>query len=301
MMQIVFLTLAFVTLLIVPSRISPQAAITFEDEPDSSLLEIGQAAKLGAGSPVPSEIKIISYDIRWRSGEDLRELVQLLQTDSELGRAAILGLQEVDRQKRRSGNVNTVKLLAEELGMHYAWTAPPPPHSEKEEETGVAILSVYPLADVRRIVLPHEGPGRRRRVALGATAVIGDTRIRFYSVHSETRLSLKKKLKQMQAVLADLERYPSEMPAIVVGDLNTWEPQAGKKTVRLFKARDFKTPFDNQATFSRRVLFLPIKLKLDWMWLRNLEVSKFGIDKSVTLSDHWPLWMNVTIRNARPR
>ena len=38
--------------------------------------------------------------------------------------------------------------------MHYAWAAPPAAKPNDEEETGVAILSVYPLSDVRRIVLP---------------------------------------------------------------------------------------------------------------------------------------------------
>lgn len=298
MRQKFFLTLALLTLLMIDSRISPSPAATFDTVPDSSLLETGKAAKLLTRSSIPSELKIISYNIRWRGGEDLKKLAHILQTDSELGQAAILGLQEVDRQKRRTGNTNTVKLLADELGMHYAWTAPPTPRSEKEEETGVAILSAYPLEDVKRIVLPHEGPGRRRRVAIGATAVIGENRIRFYSVHSETRISVKKKLEQMRAVLTDLEHFPRKMPAIVVGDLNTWEPQAIDKTYKLFKSQDFKTPLDDDSTFFRRVLFLPIELKLDWMWLRNLEVTKAGIDKTVTLSDHWPLWMDVTNQKA---
>jgi endonuclease/exonuclease/phosphatase family metal-dependent hydrolase len=56
--------------------------------------------------------------------------------------------------------------------MHYAWAAPASPKSEKEEETGVVILSSYPICEVRRLALPHEGPGRRRRVALGATITV---------------------------------------------------------------------------------------------------------------------------------
>jgi hypothetical protein len=34
-------------------------------------------------------------------------------------------LQEVDRNKKRTGNVNTARQLAEALGMRYAWAAPP--------------------------------------------------------------------------------------------------------------------------------------------------------------------------------
>jgi endonuclease/exonuclease/phosphatase family metal-dependent hydrolase len=262
---------------------------------DDGLLELGRASTIRAADNSPSDFKIISYNIRWRSGEDLKKLVGILQSHPKLGGASILGFQEVDRNKLRSGKTNTARLLAEELGMHYAWAAPPAPlaKEKQEEETGVAIMSIYPLSDVKRIVLPHEGPGHRRRVALGATVAIGKMKVRFYSVHSETRVSIKKKLDQMRAVLVDLQNYPATMPAIVLGDFNTWEPLLVSKTFKFFKSHHFHTSFDNSPTFSRRVLFLPIELKLDWIWLRNLDGVGFGIEKGVTLSDHWPLWTNV--------
>ncbi|HET9478403.1 MAG TPA: hypothetical protein VFO72_03600, partial [Pyrinomonadaceae bacterium] len=133
--------------------------------PDSLLLESGKAAILRTHTSDIREVKIVSYNIRWRGGEQLKQLAKLLNEDPEIGGAAILGLQEVDRCKKRTGHHNTVKALADELGLHYAWAAPPAAKPRDEEETGVAIMSVYPLSDVRRIVLPHAGPNRRRRVA----------------------------------------------------------------------------------------------------------------------------------------
>jgi endonuclease/exonuclease/phosphatase family metal-dependent hydrolase len=270
-----------------------EQAIDFHADCESPLLEVGPAPKGKAATQPSSNIKIISYNIRWRSGDDLHQLAQLLKEDREIGGAAILGLQEVDRNKKRSGNRNAAESLARELGMHYAWAAPPVVAPEKEEETGVAILSAYPLTEVRRLVLPYKGPGGRRRVALGATIRIGHASVRVYSVHSETRIPVNCKLEQMKAVINDLAHYGKEMPAIVLGDLNTWEPAAVAKTFKLFAAENFHTPFDEQPTFLRRVLFLPIELKLDWIWLRNLEATSFGIDQTITLSDHWPLWMTV--------
>jgi len=258
---------------------------------ESQLLEIGHASKTQPVTQAPSEIKVISYNIRWRSGEELRKLAKLLKDDAEIGGASILGLQEVDRHKDRSGNTNTAKILAEELGMHYAWAAPDSPKSEKEEETGVVILSSYPITDVRRILLPHEGPRRRRRVALGATITIGKTSLRVYSVHSETRIPIGKKLEQMKAVLDDLAGYSKDMPAIVLGDLNTWEQDAVARTFKLFSAEAFHTPFDDSPTFFRRALFVLIDLKLDWIWLRNFEATNYGVDRTIALSDHWPLWV----------
>src|ERR1051326_3728031 len=89
--------------------------------PDVQLLESGKATNLRKPPATPTEIKIISYNIRWRSGDDLNTLIKLLRDDPEIGGASILALQEVDRDKKRSGNTNTAKLIAEELGLHYAW------------------------------------------------------------------------------------------------------------------------------------------------------------------------------------
>lgn len=267
---------------------------------DSKLLEVGRASRIRPAKNSPDNIKVVSYNIRWRSDDELRKLGQLVKDDPEIGSASILALQEVDRNKERTGKTNTVKLLADQVGMHYAWAAPPAPQFEKEEETGVALLSAYPLTDVHRIVLPHEGPGGRRRVALGATVTIGRARLRVYSVHSETRIPIEQKLAQMQAVLDDLNVYSKTMPAIVMGDLNTWEQDAVAKTFKLFTTEGLQTPFDDQPTFFRRILFVSIDLKLDWIWLRGLDASSHGMNRKIELSDHWPLWAVLQLKSEKP-
>lgn len=274
-------------------QLAVPATATNDSNVDSTLLESGKAATLRKHNPDANEIRIVSYNIRWRAGEELKRIAQLLHEDPEIGGAVILGLQEVDRKKKRTGYHNTAKVLAEELGLHYAWAAPPSPKPADEEETGVAILSVFPLTDVRRIVLPHPGPKKRRRVALGATVEIDGQPWRVYSAHAETRISMKKKMEQLNAILEDLARYPADTPAIVMGDLNTWEPSADDKTAKLFSKAGLTTPFAGNATFRSRVLFVPIELKLDWIWLRGLEATSFGIDRQIEISDHWPLWTNL--------
>jgi endonuclease/exonuclease/phosphatase family metal-dependent hydrolase len=267
-----------------------QLSLVNEPGTDSPLLETGQAATLRKQSAVNDEIKIVSYNIRWRGGEELKQLAKLLHDDPEVGGASILCLQEVDRKKKRTGNHNTARALADTLGLHYAWAAPPTAKSGDEEETGVAILSVFPLTEVKRLVLPHAGPGKRRRVALGATVEIDGRRWRVYSAHAETRIPLDKKLEQYNAILEDLAHYPADMPTIVMGDFNTWEPNAGGKTIKQYTKAGLKTPFGGDKTFRRRVLFVPIELRLDWVWLRGLEATRYGIDRQIEVSDHWPLW-----------
>jgi endonuclease/exonuclease/phosphatase family metal-dependent hydrolase len=260
---------------------------------DAGLLESGKAATVKTPTGAGKEIKVVSYNIRWRSGDDLKELNKLLREDPEIGNAAILGLQEVDRKKKRSRHSNVAKIMADELGMHYAWAAPPTAKSDDEEETGVALLSIYPLSDVKRFVLPHKGPNGRRRAAIGATVDLGDQKWRVYSLHGETRLNLDKKMEQYKAVIDDLAHYPSDMPAIVMGDFNTWEASADRKTIKLFSEAGFRTPFGGQSTFRQRIVVVPIQFRLDWVWLRGLDAASYGIDRKVEISDHWPLWTNV--------
>jgi endonuclease/exonuclease/phosphatase family metal-dependent hydrolase len=257
-----------------------------------ALLEVGGEAGAGKVPAAPTELKVVSYNIRYRGGDDLKQLIKLLKDDPEIGGAHVIGLQEVDRNKRRTENVNTARQLAEGLGMRYAWAAPPDDDDDGEEETGVALLSVFPLKDVTRILLPNEGPGGRRRVAVGATIQLGRTPVRVYSVHAETRMPLAKKVEQWQAVLDHLRLDRETAGAIVLGDFNTIKGKDVKAARRLFAQAGFTTPLaDDETTFKTFV----VHLKLDWLWLRGLEASASGIDKDVDLSDHWPIWAKVRL------
>ncbi|HEV2800878.1 MAG TPA: endonuclease/exonuclease/phosphatase family protein [Pyrinomonadaceae bacterium] len=280
--------------------VAEAAAVSSAARDDARLLEVGRGERVSetaTPTALPPEIKIVSYNMRWRGGKDLRALVEALRSDSVIGGAFIIGLQEADRNRARSGNVNTAKFIADELGMHYAWAAPPHAKGddkEKEDETGVALLCPYPLRDVERIVLPHEGPGGRRRVALGATIRLDERRsLRVYTVHAETRLRVDKKTEQWRAVLASLEaRHATETPAVVLGDFNTIKDKDQRAARTLFTNARFDTPFpDDKSTW--KTLF--IKLKLDWLWLRNLQATEHGIARQIKFSDHWPLWVKVRL------
>lgn len=254
----------------------------------AALLEVG-GAPLDEKQPraEPAELKVVSYNIRYRAGDELKELAALLKDDSEIGGAHVIGLQEVDRNRKRTGNVNTARQLAEALGMRYAWAAPPDADEDGEEETGCAILSPFPMSDATRIVLTHEGPNGRRRVAVGATLHVGRRLLRVYSVHAETRMPLEKKVEHWRAVLEDLRLHPKVEGVVILGDFNTIKGKDVKAARRLFAGEGFSAPHaDDQKTWKTFV----VKLKLDWLWLRGLEARSHGIDKGVGLSDHWPLW-----------
>ena len=292
----VFPTLLIIVIVFGLSSVNAQ----METGRSDSLLECGaarQVVEVAAGA----EIKLVSYNIRWRSGKELEQIIKWLK-DRRASTPLIIGLQEVDRAKARSGNLNHAKAIADALGMYYAWAAPATNLEQKkadEEETGVEILSPYPLTDVARIVLPNAGPAGRQRVAVAATIMIGNTAIRIYSVHSETRLTIAKKVEQLRAVLTDLDHLPRGTPVVVLGDFNTWELPAVEGIRKLFTEAGFTTPVpDDESTFYRKALMFDVKLKLDWIWLRGLTPKSYGIDRNLTVSDHFPLWTLATL--ARP-
>jgi endonuclease/exonuclease/phosphatase family metal-dependent hydrolase len=258
----------------------------------ATLLESGSAPEAAKSKQAPAELKVVSYNIRYRGGKDLQELIKLLRDDDEIGGAGVIGLQEVDRNKKRTGNVNTARVIADALGMNYAWAAPPAREGDGEEETGVALFSSYPLTDIERIVLTHEGPEGRRRVAIGATVQIGATPVRVYSVHAETRMPIKKKVEHWRAVLDELRRHAKVERAVALGDFNTIKGKDVRAARRLFAGDGFTTPFPDDRTTWKTFI---VELKLDWLWLRGLEAVEFGIDKDVELSDHWPLWAKIKL------
>ena len=254
---------------------------------DDQLFEFGTAEKHSKTPHALTEFTAVTYNIRWRTGNELQQIADWIK---KRDRVAIIALQEVDRRKQRSGKTNNARALADRLGMYYAWAAPPSPTRDKEEDTGVELLSPYPLSDIKRIVLPHKGPGGRARVALGATMKVGNATIRTYSVHSETRIPVSEKLDQLRAVLDDLACLPKTMPAVVMGDFNSWEPQTVAAVSELFSREGFSTPFaDDEPTFKRSAIVFDVQLKLDWIWLRGLTAKSSGIDRSITVSDHFPL------------
>ena len=86
----------------------------------SNLLEVGAPAQPPVIPEASGELRIVSYNISWRSGRELDEIIKLLREDAEAGGAAIIGLQDVDRNKRRSSNVTTARQMADVLIIHYS-------------------------------------------------------------------------------------------------------------------------------------------------------------------------------------
>jgi endonuclease/exonuclease/phosphatase family metal-dependent hydrolase len=232
--------------------------------------------------------------------------------------ADLLLLCEVDDGMARSGNLDVAAALAERLGMHYAFA---PNYFEFTRGTrreriatrglrnlrgfhGNAILSRWPLTDVRRVPLPVEFDWFRHyeqrigtRVALVATLETPVEPLTLAVAHLETFATPAQRARQMRILLAALRNAPR---VILGGDLNTlgvrpnWRGgvrllgQLARDANRLtrsvidheplfeearregFSWEDLNAP---SATWHWRFLPPSLRAKLDWVLARNVRVE----------------------------
>jgi endonuclease/exonuclease/phosphatase family metal-dependent hydrolase len=121
---------------------------------------------------------------------------------------------------RRAGQ--DVGALAQRLGLHTAYVPSMRNGrlftSDAREDRGNAILSTWPLDDVRAIELPF---GQQRHVAVAARiSVAGLPPLRVISVHLDPS---GHRTEEAAALAAHVRQWtPSDETLVIGGDLNTW-------------------------------------------------------------------------------
>ncbi|MBI4264350.1 MAG: endonuclease/exonuclease/phosphatase family protein [Acidobacteria bacterium] len=157
----------------------------------------------------PGAVRIATWNIHAARSAFLEAIAAELRTM----KADIVGLQEVDVGMRRSGFVHQPEALARALGLHYAFAASINYHGG---DYGLALLSRWPLADVRRHRLDSPG-AREPRIVLDVTVCANGRALRVFNHHADTRDAAR------QVGLAELVRLVQ--PAVgrgvvVLGDFN---------------------------------------------------------------------------------
>jgi len=151
---------------------------------------------------------------------------------------------EMDRGMARSGQLHTVRELADNLNMGYIFAVEYIElglgdererhwHAGEENQAGLhgaAILSPYPLERPVLIRLEMSGDwfdgsrGERRiggRIALAATVTIAGSRFVVVSVHLESHSDPQHRARQMQTLLDAIDNYAAGLPVVIGGDFNT--------------------------------------------------------------------------------
>jgi endonuclease/exonuclease/phosphatase family metal-dependent hydrolase len=218
----------------------------------------------------------------------------------------ILALQEADKQTGRSGGQHVAALLAEELGIPYVHLAVGIPRGVKpkqrewwlnfeeqiamhdEGDTGVALLSRVALESIERIDLPWHDCAWRPRLAMGVTVSLGHEHVRLFNAHIDPHGPLNNQHQQMEAVLKKAELHHG--PVIVLGDFNTLSKEKAIQIRELMEGHDFTTPFPTGTPTWRGAGF---RFHADWIFVRGLSVSRWGVAKPLKVSDHWPIWAEI--------
>lgn len=228
--------------------------------------------------------------------------------------ADVLALQEADVRTRRAGGHHVARELARFLEMHYAHAATRLPRDEEPKskqwyldfeeriardetgETGIALLSRVPLADVSRVELPWSECRWRPRLAMTARVNIGPTPVRIFNTHIDPHAGLPEQLEQHEAILALADRTGG--PTVLLGDFNTLTRKSVDGMRELLERRGYRTPFRTGAATWRAGL---IRLHTDWIFVRGLRVREFGVARPLGVSDHWPVWAEVSVGTSEER
>lgn len=171
-------------------------------------------------------LRILTYNIHHGAGIDGKlDLERIAGVLSRSG-ADLIALQEVDRNVKRTDQVDQLQVLARLTGMHSAFAKF---MNYGGGEYGLAILSRYPMMNTRTIHLP---PGKAEpRSALAVRVEHPDLGpITFVCLHLDWLDNDTERYAQAQALMATLDDVGDTV--ILAGDFND---QPGSRTIRLMK------------------------------------------------------------------
>lgn len=266
--------------------------------PMSGDLQPVLATSVTAPAIPPRSLRIVSFNVHY-APEPLK-LAEALRQSKELARADVLLIQEIE-DHAGEGSSRTARLAAA-LKLNYTYA--PARATDDGGTHGLAILSRFPLRDVEVISLPQYNLrfNARRRIALAATLDVGETPLRVYNLHLDTRLNPAERREQLRPV-AERARADAILRVVVGGDFNTspfrWlghvfpifrVNQAGALD-QFMAERGFGTQLASAGPTSRRGFF---RFRLDSIYTRGLQVRASGVAHTVRGSDHVPVWVEVS-------
>jgi len=220
----------------------------------------------------------------------------------------VLALQEADNQTVRAGRCHVTRELAAELNM--SWIYVPsglprgvPPQKRQwwlnfEEQiglfdsgdTGVAMLSHYPLQDVTRIDLPWAECPWRPRLSVGATINFGGGKVRIFNSHIDPHSAVAGQMEQLEVVLEHARQWVG--PTVILGDFNTLSDRKCVEMRRRLESEGYTTSFPTGTATWRGA---GIRLHADWIFVRDLKIARWGVARPLGVSDHWPIWAEIEL------
>ena len=262
------------------------------------LIASGLGRKLGVNFPRPRAEALI---------KNIRAAARVFTENTLLPPPDILALQEADKGTGRAGRQHVAARLADAMSQPYVHVSSglprgiPPKQREWwlnfEEQValddagdmGVALISRLPLRDVIRIDLPwHECPWHPR-LAMAATVNFASEPLRIFNVHIDPHGPLDNQHQQTEAVIEQARQHDG--PSVILGDFNTLSKQKAIEIRGLMERHGYTTPFPTDIPTWRGAGV--VRFHADWIFVKGVRVSRWGVVKPLNVSDHWPVWAQV--------
>ena len=307
-------------------------AIDFAARPNKGI-EFGNQSALQNETETATRLVLASYNIRYAVGSrlissgllrkvgynfpsprpeavarNIQTAAQAFSDNELLPRPDILALQEADKETGRAGGKHVAARLAKQLAVPYVHVSAGIPHGVKPEQrewwlnfeeqialhdpgdTGVALLSRLPLDELTRIDLPWHTCAWRPRLAMGATIELAGQRVRLFNVHVDPHGPLDNQHQQLNVVLEHASGHDG--PRIILGDFNTLSKQKAIEIRRLMESHGYTTPFPTGTPTWRGA---GLRFHADWIFVRRLSVVRWGVVRPLDVSDHWPIWAEISL------
>ncbi len=227
------------------------------------------------------ELKVITWNIRFsklieQASAELAEVEELQDAD-------ILILQEMDEAG--------VATIAQALNYNYVYF-PASVHTHHDKNFGNAILSVWPISEPAKLLLPYQNPrNRQMRIAVKAVITVGATELVVYSIHTETVwLNGQRRKEQVETLLQNIGK---DQPHIIVaGDFNTFTAHSIIELEQQFAQFGLERISRGAGYTFERGKF---GFTLDHIFARGASDGTTGVWRNTSASDHYPLWAKLSL------
>ena len=154
------------------------------------------------------EIRVLDFNTHRSYGGIATVAAEIAAVDPD-----IVLLQEIDRFKGGTGNIDQAAYFADALGFDHVFGANV---TSGNGEYGVAILSRFKILGSENYLLPNH-PGGEQRGLLGVGVEIGGQEVRIYNTHLQNKLPglREAQARHVAGILAN-----EENPIILGGDMN---------------------------------------------------------------------------------